>query len=227
MKKQVFVGIALAMAVAAIGMTGAAAQAANSSNVYITEWMYKPAGTATLGEFAEITNTGTTAVDMTGWSFDDSHRIAGTTDLSSIGTLASGESAIITDDTAADFRSIWSLSASVPVIGDNTANLGNGDEINIYDASQTLVDELTYDNGTVDPKTSGVSGNIPFADLGTNDAKDAVLSFVGDTYGSTTSTQGDIGNPGFYPVPTVTTPEPASLGVLALGGLALLARRRK
>jgi len=32
---------------------------------------------------------------------------------------------------------------------------------------------------------------------------------------------------GIGPPPTTTIPEPASLGVLALGGLALLARRRK
>ena len=45
----------------------------------------------------------------------------------------------------------------------------------------------------------------------------AIMSFVDQTY-SQGNTTGGAGN---------GTPEPASLGVLALGGLAILARRRK
>ena len=40
--------------------------------VVITEWMYQGAN----GEFVEFTNTGTTPVDLAGWSFDASHPLA-------------------------------------------------------------------------------------------------------------------------------------------------------
>ncbi|HLO40072.1 MAG TPA: lamin tail domain-containing protein, partial [Phycisphaerales bacterium] len=70
--------IILAIAAAAL-----AAQTANAG-IRISEWMY--AGNN--GEFIEIVNIGGSSVDLTGWSFDDDSRTAGTVDLSSLGTLA-------------------------------------------------------------------------------------------------------------------------------------------
>ena len=45
--------------------------------IQITEYSYQSAN----GEFVEFTNTGNSAVDMTGWSFDDNSRIAGSFSL--------------------------------------------------------------------------------------------------------------------------------------------------
>jgi len=56
------------------------------------------------------------------------------------------------------------------------------------------------------------------AALGANDVYQWTLSTVGDTFGSYTSTGGDVGNPGVY------IPEPSALALLALGVLAV--RRR-
>ena len=189
-------------------------------NIEITEWMYNGAATDAFGEYVEFTNTGTTAVDMTGWSYDDSSRIAGTVDLSAFGTVEPGESVILTDATAADFATNWGLTG-VKIIGGLTANLGRNDEINLYDATQTLVDRLTYGDedfpGTV--RTQLVSCNIPDTDYGYTEAQTSwVLATVGDAYGSTMSSVGEIGSPG-------VVPEPATWFVLALGVLGLRGRR--
>ena len=211
--------------VLAIGalMAGFAAALANA-DIYITEWMYS----GDSGEFVELTNVGSTSVDMTNWSYDDSSATPGSEDLSAFGVVAAGESVILTEATAADFRTAWGLSASVKVIGGIANNLGRGDEINIYDASNALVDRLTYeDNGAAGgPRTQNASGNpLSLGVLGTNDAPQWVLSTVGDSYGSyesSVATSNNIGNPG-----TFALPEPASLILMAAGGLMMARRRRR
>lgn len=121
-----------------------AASGASQAQVQITEWMYSGPG----GEFVEFTNLGSSAVDFTGWVYDDDSRLSsaalGAFDLSAIGMLAPGQSALITEASAAAFRAEWSLPASVAVLGGYTNNLGRADEINLYDAAGVLVDRLTY-----------------------------------------------------------------------------------
>lgn len=188
------------------------------ANIAITEWAYS----ATDGEFVEFTNIGTTAIDMTGWSFDDDSEIAGTLDLSAFGVVQPGESVVITENVEATFRAAWALPASVKVIGEYTNNLGRNDEINLYNAASLLVDRLTYgdDSFAGSIRTQGASGNpLSPAVLVTNDVYGWTLSTIGDSYGSYASTSGDIGNPGTYAVP-----EPAAVLLFGLAGM--LIRRR-
>jgi len=187
-----------------------AAQAAGTPDVRITEWMYGPGTTG--GEFVEFTNLGSTPVDLTGWSFDDDSETPGTVPLDSLGTLAAGESAIITESTDAAFRAEWRLGSQVKILPGNTTGLGRADEINLFDgpdAVANLVDRLAYnDQGTgtaKGPRTQGKSG-IPTtaAALGANDASQWQLSAAGDAEQSWTSVSGDIGSPGtsrFAPAP--------------------------
>jgi len=179
-----------------------AAQAAAAPDVRITEWMYSPGSTG--AEFVEFTNLGATPVSLAGWSFDDDSETPGTVALDSLGTLAPGESAIVTDTTEAAFRTEWSLGAGVKVLGGNTAGLGRADELNLYDGTDpvaNLVDRLAYDDagtGSVKgPRTQGRSG-VPTAAgaLGANDASQWQLSAVGDAEASWASASGDIGSPG-------------------------------
>jgi predicted extracellular nuclease len=197
----------------------------------ITEWMYNGKGTSSVGEFVEFTNIGSSAIDMSGWSFDDGSRTAGSQSLSAFGTVSPGESVLFTDATDADFRTNWGLSASVKVIGGNTNNLGRADEINLFDASANLVDRLTYDDQTIlnCPRTSNISGNpTSLADLGTNNAGRWVLSSVApaDRYGSYTAALTEIGNPGVY---VDVVPEPATIMVLLSGMfmIGILSRFRR
>ncbi|WP_392531283.1 lamin tail domain-containing protein [Nostoc sp. C117] len=177
-----------------------------SSTIRITEYMYSSAAT---GEFVELTNVSNTAIDLTGWSFDDDTRTPGSFNLSGFGTVASGESVIITEVTAAAFRTAWSLPASVKVLGGNANNLGRADEINIYNASNTLIDRLTYNDQTIagSIRTQNVSGSTSNANLGSNDITKWQLSAVGDANNSY-SAAGDIGSPGIYIINTTTPTAP-------------------
>lgn len=197
-----------------IALAGVAAAA--NAQVVITEWMYS----ANFGEYVEFTNTSNAPVDMTGWSYDDDSRLPGTLDLSGAGTLQPGESFVITEETAADFIAVWGLSG-VTVIGEYTNNLGRNDEINLYDAGANLIDRLTYGDetfpGTI--RAQDFSGNPLPGYEGINDVTGWVLAADGDSYGSWTSSWGDVGNPGLF------VPAPASAALLGLG--ALIARRRR
>ncbi len=173
------------------------------------------------GEFVEFTNMGNSAIDMTGWSFDDSSATAGLFSLSGFGVVAAHESVVMTEVTVADFRTTWGLAASVKIVGGCNQNLSstNADGMNIYNASNTLVETLSYAANT-HPTTT--SRNGPLAQLGLNNDPAWVYSTVGDSYGSWTSTAGDIGNPGLY----TPVPEPASMAMLGVGVLRLVRRRR-
>lgn len=210
--------------IAAALSLGASAQAASS--VAITEWMYNGS------EFIEFTNLSGAAIDLTGWSFDDDSRTAGTVSLSGFGTLAAGETVILAEADAATFRAQWSLAGSVKVIGGNGTNLGRNDEINLYNASGALVDRLRFGDSSFVPgtiRTQDVSGNpASLAVLDGSDATGWVLSTVGDAFGSRTSTDGYIGNPGVFTL-APAVPEPAHF-VLTLSGLmaiGMVARRRR
>ncbi|SFD83085.1 lamin tail domain-containing protein [Spirosoma endophyticum] len=168
----------------------------------ITEYAYDGAGTG--GEFIELTNVGTAAVDLTGWSFDDSSRQPGSFAIGGLGVVQPGESVIIAENAANAFRTAWYLPATVRVIGGNDQNLGRGDEINIYDASNALVDRLTYgDNvaGVGGPRTQNISAWTMPGNLGANTVTNWQLSTVNDAQHSYASVSGNVGNPGGYNVP--------------------------
>ena len=97
---------------------------AAQADVRITEWMYSGGS----GEFIEFTNLGSSAVDFTGWSYDDESRLVGGFDLSALGLVGAGESVVITEIDAPTFRLDWSLAASVKVLGGFTNNIGRAVE---------------------------------------------------------------------------------------------------
>jgi hypothetical protein len=192
-----------------------------NAEMYITEWMYSGNG----GEYVEFTNVGNVAIDMTGWSYDDDSNIPGVLNLSAFGIVQPGESVVITEDSAADFRNDWGLDASVKIIGNYTNNLGRNDQINLYNNLNALVDRLTYGDETFagSIRTQEISGNFAFADLGLNfaDPHNAFFSQAGDIFGSWQSANGDFGNPGVYVVPA-----PTALALLGFGAASTRRRRR-
>ncbi|GAB3690109.1 hypothetical protein GCM10027592_07160 [Spirosoma flavus] len=167
--------------------------------IRITEFMYN----GTPGEYFELTNVGNAPVNMTGWSYDDNSRIAGSFSLSSLGIVQPGESVVVTEADATVFRRAWYLPNSVKVLGGNLENLGRSDEINIYNTSATLVDRLTFNDQGIpnSVRTSDISGWTAPANLGLNQVTTYQLSAVGDVQNSYSATTGNVGNPGGYYVP--------------------------
>jgi len=140
------------------------------AEILITEYMYDGFN----GEFIEFTNLGASNVDMTGWSFDDDSRSPGTVSLSAFGTVAPGESVILSEKSSTNFHNYWGLASTVKVIGSNKTNLGVSDEINLYApgaTSETPEDRLTFGGTTGSPLTLNFSANPGSPSvLGTNNA---------------------------------------------------------
>ncbi|MBX3404228.1 MAG: CotH kinase family protein [Phycisphaeraceae bacterium] len=171
-----------------------------SEGLYITEWMYSGAN----GEFIEFSNLSDTPVDMTGWSLDDDHAIAGAFDLSAFGIVQPGESVVVTETGAEAFRLAWGLAPSVKVIGElgvsSGNNYGRADQIHLYNALGELADRLAYGDqtfpGTI--RTQNRSGQAPCEAVGQDNVALWVLSTAADSFGSWTSTSGDVGTPGAH-----------------------------
>ncbi|MBL9002546.1 MAG: CotH kinase family protein [Phycisphaerae bacterium] len=177
-----------------------------SGGMRITEWMYS----GTSGEFVEFTNVSSEPIDMNGWSFDDDHFVPGAFNLSGFGVVQPGESVILTEATAAAFRSAWNLAPSVRVVGGlgtgSGNNLARNDQINLFDHTGTLVDRLTYGDqtfpGTI--RTQNRSGQADRETIGQNEVAGWRLSVVGDDFGSWAAGTGEVGTPGVYSVPECT-----------------------
>jgi len=191
--------------------------ASAQAELLITEWQYNGS------EYVEFTNMSALPLDATDWSFDDDSRTPNTVDLSAFGVVQPGESVILAEAAAADFRLEWSLPASVKVIGGNTTNFGRDDEINVFDAADVLADRLNYGDNAASTlgsiRTQDISGNPTSpAVLGSDNVFQWVLSSVGDRFGSYASVNGFIGNPGAY---VDAVPEPGVL-ILMISAIAVV-----
>ncbi len=102
---------ALATVALTLGSVGA------SAAVAITEVAPWSSGNSPVGaDWFELTNTGAAALDITGWSMDDSSATPGVAPLAGIGSIAAGQSVIFIEGdatTAAAFVSTW-FGASAP-----------------------------------------------------------------------------------------------------------------
>ena len=219
------------IATALLALSAVTATAA-SAEVRITEFMYQ-SGDRGAREFFELTNIGSSAVNVAGWTYNDNNPNDPVAFGDFFGSIGANESVILTELTPAAFRSFWGLADSVRVFSiGGSSNLGSDDTINIYSSSvQTaanLVDTVTYDG-----VTRGISRNRPLGVDGTVTNAGFVNSALGDVYGSVQSVGGtspaDIGNPGRFDPNTGAVPEPAAWAMM-IGGFGLVggaARRRR
>jgi Lamin Tail Domain/PEP-CTERM motif len=199
--------------------------ASSRAAIIISEVNPSGSGTTTYAaDWFELTNTGTSDVDITGWKVDDnSASFSSALNLNGISTIPAGGSVIFIETGSsnqatitANFKSAW-FGTNVPAnfqIGTyNGSSIGlstTSDAVNIYNASGTLVTSVTFGASTTGKtfdNTAGLTGAI------------STLSAVGTNGAFTSVTGGEIGSPGTVPEPSTT------LG--ALVGLALLARRRR
>ncbi|HEX4686936.1 MAG TPA: lamin tail domain-containing protein [Nocardioides sp.] len=188
-----------------------------TGDIKITELAYGGliAGGAGDGEYVELTNVGEGPQDMTGWSYDNVNAHAGAVSLSGFGTVAPGESVIVTDADATAFRTDWGLEDTVKIVNDGAETLNKGpNAVHIYDSASAEVDSVTYASGFFPAK--GVSAWVDTAHLG---AKSGTLgwtiSTTGDAESSWKSTAGSVGSPGASTHGTLT---PADVRTSGGGG---------
>lgn len=195
-----------------------------SANIVITEMVSKSDQTA---DWFELTNFGTTPVDITGWQFDDvSAEITEAVPLTGVTSIAPGESVIFLEDSSdTAFRSFWGGLAGVQVglLDSNAAGLGKNDGITIFDAADSIVAQQFYGD---DDSHAGVwAGGMKW-----DSANFIGSGWVGGVaydgqYGIHASAFVNSDGAYEYASPGTAVPEPASLVLAGLGGLCMLIRR--
>lgn len=201
--------------------------ASASANIRITEVMSSSNGLgAPTPDWIEVTNYGSTAVDLTGWRMDDgSFNFAVSAALLGITSIGAGESVIFIESAAGAalpaFTTHWGGLSGIQVGYYSGSGLGfssGGDGACLFDAGGNILSQVSFGVAT-----SGSSFFYGWDEFGVlNSAYNGVVSTVG-TIGSqvTFSSTGDTGSLG------TALPVPAP-GVFALAGLAgLLGRRRR
>jgi hypothetical protein len=161
-------------------------ETAPTATVTITEvasWSSSNALVA--ADWFEITNYGTTALDITGWKVDDSSNLfTSALALNGITSIAPGESVIFLETSAtnaatisANFKSAWfgtNPPANLQVGSYTGSSIGlssSGDAVNIYDASGNLKANVVFGVSTT---------NISFNNaVGLNNATITLLSQIG------------------------------------------------
>ncbi len=216
MRKFVFAACAIALAIAA----GAPASAA----LVFTEAMSAPNTTA---DWWEITNTGPSAVDLTGYKFDDSSfALANAVPLLGVSTISAGEAVVFLEssDAATDvpaFRNYWTGSTSglagVQIGTYSGSGVGlsgtSGDGLILFDAGGAIA------AGPVSfPSAADADAGKSFDAFNPNFHRSEVGVFGAFAASGSPS---DIGSPGAPPVP-----EPATIALISLGLVGLLGARR-
>jgi Lamin Tail Domain len=114
-------------------------------DVRINEVLYDPTGADAGGEWVELCNSGSSAVDLTGWTIESAGSSWATSWTFSAGTISAGGLLLVGS----------SLSSTHP--GTFTPNLQNGgsasDGIRLKDSSGNVVDTLLYD----EPNTAALA----------------------------------------------------------------------
>lgn len=196
------------------------------ANIRITEVMSSSNGGGTpTPDWFEMTNYGSSAVDLTGWRMDDgSVNFGVSVALNGISSIAAGQSIIFIESAAgaglASFNTFWGLSG-VQVgyySGSGVGLSSGGDGVSLFDGSGALVSSVSFGAAT-----SGSSFFYGYDAAGAIDPSyNGVISTVG-TIGTqvTYARGGDTGSIGS----ALGVPAPGAIALLGLAGLA--GRRRR
>lgn len=187
-------------------------------------------------DWFELTNTGDTAINITGWKMDDSsNSFASAVTLHGITSIAAGESVIFTESASSlssAFANTW-FGGNLPAVlqignysGSGVGLSASGDAVNIFNAagvsqanvsfgaSSSSSPFRTFDN------SAGASGLISqLSQEGVNGAKEIVETII-----TTTTVVRQVGSPGT--VAAVPEPESYALFVAGLGLVGFSTRRK-
>jgi uncharacterized protein YjiK len=185
----------------------------SSAQVAITEVSPWGSGNSLVAaDWFELTNVGTTKVDLTGWRMIDNHAagFSGSAPLEGVTSLAPGSSAVFvegTETTANEFKTDWfSTPNSQPAgsqvgwVPDAQGLSTGGDQVNIYDSTGAKVSGVEF-GASPTAAPFGTFDNTAALGIGaTTDPLISTLSVVG-TNGAFSANGGtEIGSPGTAPV---------------------------
>ncbi len=217
---------------------------AQISTLRITEAM-SSSGVGGTADWWEVTNYGSSAVDITGWKVDDSSFTSGSSvALNGITSISAGESVAFLETTTLDsgtvatlissFRTFWGGSAASAQIGYYAGSgiglSSNGDGLVMFSGTTETTPRVSF--GAATAGSSFYYGYDAAGDPTTSPNTNAIVSTVGTLGGqitfasATISTAQNIGSPGT----AVAVPEPSSVALLAIGagtGVALVLRRTR
>lgn len=224
MRKEILIPLAvLAAAVSAnAGIVISEVDPTGSSNsTYKQDWF-------------ELTNTGASAQDITGWSMDDnSDQFADAVQLRGVTSIPAGASVVFIEDGTdstkdaaleATFETAW-FGSNVPAgftigaYGGSSVGLSSSsDGVNIFDAAGNQVTGVAFG-----ASTAGVSFDNS-AGLGSTSSDPTISTLsVAGTNGAFVSPTSETGSPGTI---VNAVPEPTTLALLSTTAL-LIARRRR
>ena len=160
---------------------------ANVGDIIITEVMQNPSAVGdNAGEYFEVYNTTDTAIDMQGWVIKDETSESETHIISNL-TVAANSYAVLGLNSNSSLNGGYIANYQY-----NTISLGNGTDGVILECSETIIDQVIWDDGTTFPDPAGKSMELNINsytntdnDLGTNWAEST------QTFGD-----GDFGTPG-------------------------------
>ena len=216
-------------------LLGALLSHSASAAMLITEVDPSGSSAAYLADWFELTNTGDSAIDITGWKMDDnSNAFANAVALRGVTCIAAGQSVIFIEGPAngstdaalqAAFKSAW-WGSSVPnglvfggYGGSQVGLSGTADAVNIFDSSGTLIANVSFGAATASKTFDNTAG--------LNNATISTLSSAGVNGAFASFNAAEVGSPGVYAPPAV--PVPASVWMLfsGLGLLGANARRKR
>lgn len=185
-------------------------------------------------DFFELTNTGASAVNITGWRMDDNSNgspASAQVALRGVTSINAGQSVIFAEGDATGttdasiqtaFKTAW-FGANVPAgftmggYGGSGVGLStSGDAVNIFDSTGARITGVSFGAApagkTFDNAAGLGSDTLPLPTIST-------ISLAG-VNGAFLSPTSETGSPG-------GVPEPASGALISLAGMAILARRRR
>lgn len=209
------------------------------ANIIITEVSPWSSSSSPLeADWFELTNTGVSAVDITGWKVDDNPgTFAASLALTGISSIAAGESVIFLEQAndeeaptpaeyVASFKSLWfggNVPAGLQIGTYQGSGIGlstGGDQVNIFDGAGTLIHGVAFGNADASAPLQTFDNAAGL----TKPTSITQLSVVGVNGAFLASGASEIGSPGRIAVPEPTS---AMLLVAGIGMFASLAKGRR